>query len=83
MGADRIAQFNLQVGDYVTVSYDVEAREYNGKWCGVDPFSAQEIEMFCGDEEYTAHSVEDAMTVRLFDGRSLDEIAEGLTNIDL
>ena len=32
MGADRIAQFNLQVGDYVTVSYDVEAHEYNGKW---------------------------------------------------
>ena len=57
--------------------------EYNGKWCGVDPFSAQEIEMFCGDKEYTARSVEDAMTVRLFDGRSLDEIAEELTNIDL
>lgn len=32
MGADRIAQFNLQVGEYVTVSYDVEAHEYNGKW---------------------------------------------------
>lgn len=32
MGADRIAQFNLHVGEYVTVSYDVEAREYNGKW---------------------------------------------------
>lgn len=32
MGADRIAQFNMQVGDYVTVSYDIEAREYNGKW---------------------------------------------------
>ncbi len=32
MGADRIAQFNLQVGDYVTVSYDVDAHEYNGKW---------------------------------------------------
>lgn len=32
MGADRIAQFNLQVGDYVTVFYDIEAREYNGKW---------------------------------------------------
>lgn len=32
MGADRIAQFNLQVGEYVTVSHDVEAREYNGKW---------------------------------------------------
>ena len=32
MGADRIAQFNLQVGDYVTVSYDIDAHEYNGKW---------------------------------------------------
>ena len=31
-GADRIAQFNLQVGDYVTVSYDIDAHEYNGKW---------------------------------------------------
>lgn len=32
MGADRIAQFNLQVGDYVTVFYDIDAHEYNGKW---------------------------------------------------
>lgn len=32
MGADRIAQFNLQVGEYVTVSYDIDAHEYNGKW---------------------------------------------------
>lgn len=31
-GADRIAQFNLQVGEYVTVSYDIDAHEYNGKW---------------------------------------------------
>lgn len=29
---DKIAQFNLQVGDYVTVSYDIDAHEYNGKW---------------------------------------------------
>lgn len=32
MGADRIAQFNLQVGEYVTVSYEIDAHEYNGKW---------------------------------------------------
>lgn len=31
-GADRITQFNLQVGDYVTVSYDIDAHEYNGRW---------------------------------------------------
>lgn len=29
---DKIAQFNLQVGEYVTVSYDIDAHEYNGKW---------------------------------------------------
>ena len=29
---EKIAQFNLQVGEYVTVSYDIDAHEYNGKW---------------------------------------------------
>lgn len=29
---DKIAQFNLQVGEYVTVSYDIDAHEHNGKW---------------------------------------------------
>ena len=32
MGADRIAQFNLQVGENVTVSYDIDAHEYQGRW---------------------------------------------------
>ena len=31
-GADRITQFNLQVGLYVTVSYDIDAHEYQGRW---------------------------------------------------
>ena len=29
---DKIIEFNLQVGDEVTVSFDINAREYNGKW---------------------------------------------------
>ena len=29
---DKISQFNLQVGEYVTVSYEIDAHEYNGKW---------------------------------------------------
>lgn len=29
---DRIGKFNLQVGDEVTVSYDLESREFNGRW---------------------------------------------------
>ena len=31
-GADRIAQFNIQAGDEMTVSFDINAREYNGRW---------------------------------------------------
>ena len=29
---DKIAEFYLQVGEEVTVSFDINAREFNGKW---------------------------------------------------
>ena len=29
---DKITEFNLRVGEEVTVSFDINAREYNGKW---------------------------------------------------
>ena len=31
-GADKIAQFNIQAGEEVTVSFDINAREYQGRW---------------------------------------------------
>ena len=31
-GADRIAQFNIQLGEVLTVSFDIDSREYNGRW---------------------------------------------------
>ena len=31
-GEDRIKQFNLQSGEDVTVSFDIDAHEYNGRW---------------------------------------------------
>ena len=31
-GEDRLREFNIQVGEVVTVSFDVDAREYNGRW---------------------------------------------------
>lgn len=31
-GQEKIAQFNIQVGQYITVSLDVNAHEYNGRW---------------------------------------------------
>lgn len=29
---DKITEFNLQVGEKVTVFFDINAREFNGKW---------------------------------------------------
>ena len=31
-GEERINQFNIQTGELLTVYFDVDAREYNGKW---------------------------------------------------
>ena len=30
--ADRLARFNIQIGQEVMVSFDIDAREYNGRW---------------------------------------------------
>ena len=46
-GADKIAQFAIKIGDQLTVSFDIDAREYNGRWYNsirawkVDRVSAQ------------------------------------------
>ncbi|MGI6218818.1 MAG: DUF3127 domain-containing protein [Bacteroidaceae bacterium] len=29
---DRIDQFKIQMGELITVSFDIDAREYNGRW---------------------------------------------------
>jgi hypothetical protein len=31
-GADRLQRFNIQVGQVVNVAFDIDAREYNGRW---------------------------------------------------
>lgn len=31
-GADKIEQFNIKAGEEITVSFDIDAREWNGRW---------------------------------------------------
>ncbi len=31
-GEDRIKQFNIQAGEEVTVQFDIDAHEYQGRW---------------------------------------------------
>ena len=46
-GEDKINQYNLQIGSEVVVKFDINAREYNGRWYNdirawnVEPIQAQ------------------------------------------
>uniref|UniRef100_A0AB33IY20 DUF3127 domain-containing protein n=2 Tax=unclassified Prevotella TaxID=2638335 RepID=A0AB33IY20_9BACT len=31
-GAERLQRFNIQVGQEISVSFDIDAHEYNGRW---------------------------------------------------
>ena len=31
-GEDKIKQFNIQAGEDITVQFDIDAHEYNGRW---------------------------------------------------
>ena len=32
LGSDRLQRFNIQVGQEINVSFDIDAHEYNGRW---------------------------------------------------
>lgn len=50
--------------------------EYKGKNCGIDPITKDETAMWFGGEHLTIHSADEAMQIKLFDGKSFDEIAD-------
>ena len=55
---------------------------YNGKNCGVDPFSENDFDMWYGDEDYKATSIDEVMSYPLFDGKSLSDIAEHIEDVE-
>ena len=53
-GAERLAQFNIQSGEEISVRFDIDAHEYNGRWFNnvrawnvvhIDPAAAQAASM--------------------------------------
>lgn len=52
--------------------------EYGGLHGAVCPFSPEDISISFGHEERTHTSVDDAMNDKLFNGKSLNEIADQL-----
>ena len=56
--------------------------EYQSLSCGVDPFSQNEFDLWCGDNNRTAKSIDEVMTTPFFNGKSLSEIADDIEIID-
>lgn len=56
--------------------------DYHNKSCGVDPFSENDFDMWCGDKLASAASIDDVMNKKFFDGKSLNEIADKINIID-
>lgn len=52
--------------------------EYHGKKCGIDPFSLKRFCLWFGDEDKYTTSIDETMTTKFFDGKSLDEIADSI-----
>lgn len=51
-GADRLQRFNVQVGQEVNVSFDINAREWNGRW--YNDIRAFDVRQIVGDQAAAA-----------------------------
>lgn len=56
--------------------------EYNGYSCGVDPLSLNQFEMWYGNQSMTAQSIDEVMTAKFFDGNSLEDILDDITDLE-
>lgn len=75
MMSDKIKQRIGEIASHFTF-------EYKGKNAGVDPFSKNKFDMWFGDYDKTATSIDEVMNDKFFDGKSLSEIADEIYIID-
>ncbi len=48
-GADRLQRFNIQVGQTVNVAFDIDAREYNGRWYNsIRAYDVRQVDLSAG-----------------------------------
>ncbi len=56
--------------------------DYNGLHCGVDPIGRTRYEMWYGNEVVTVNSVESVLNMAIFNGKSLTEVWDNITELD-
>ncbi|HZK03151.1 MAG TPA: DUF3127 domain-containing protein [Bacteroidaceae bacterium] len=73
-GADKIKQANIKAGDEVTVSFDINCREYNGRW--FNDIRAWKIEHLSTEVVQKAEYYDD-LAEKSSDSKGISSIAEG------
>lgn len=72
----------LEFMDYVSNLTGHVTFKYNGYSCGVDPLALDSFDMWFGDNETTVDSIEKVLNTKLFNGKSLTDIWEDVTELD-
>lgn len=55
---------------------------YKGRACGIDPLSLNQFDMWYGDKSATLQTVDEVLTTKFFDGKSLKDIWDDITELD-
>lgn len=55
---------------------------YNGYDCGIDPLATDEFSMWYGTDELTVDSIDKVMNINFFNGKSLKDIWDDITELE-
>lgn len=71
-----------EVKDYLPNLISHITFDYNGYSCGVDPLAVGAFDMWYGNKEITVKSIDEVLNTKFFDGESLTDIWDDVTELD-
>ena len=67
---------------FVTTLSGCVVFDYNGHSCGIDPLSLNKFDMWYGDKTTTLQTIDEVVNSKFFDGKSLIDIWDDITDLD-
>ena len=71
-----------EVTDYISNLTGHITFEYDGSSCGIDPLAVNIFDMWFGDKETTVNSIDNVVNDNFFNGKSLKDIWDNVTELD-
>lgn len=72
-----------KIKDYLNTLTGQITFRYNNKDCGIDPIARDEFDIWYGDELVTVETVNDAMNIDIFGDKSLRDIFDDITDLEM